>query len=165
MKCLVCGKNYEAAECPRCRFPDIQLMGDRDEALAQLMPTIRAYRANFLKGVTVELVAYRWKDLDGRVALDREDRITLGTADALQQGETWLEEKFARIPDQKEITVKVCITAGGEKRDVSIAVPNLHKPELQQLGVSVDGDCNLRLLLRNETEAPTTSAGVPLFIG
>lgn len=163
MKCLVCGKNYEAAECPRCRFPDIQLMGDRDEALAQLMPTIKAYRANFMKSVTVELVTYRWRDLEGRIALDREDRIMLGTADVLQQSEIWLEEQFARIPNEDEIKVKVCITAGGEKRDVSIAVPNLHKPELQRLGASVDGDCNLRLLLRNNTEESTTSAGTPLF--
>lgn len=165
MKCLVCEKVYEAAECPRCRFPNIQIMGDPKTALASLKPTIDAYRKNFLSSVKVELVAYRWKDQNGQVVLDREDRMLLGTADKLQQGDTWLKEKFARIADQKNITVTICITISGEKREVRIPVPNLHKAELQQLGARVDEECNLVLLLRNDTETPTKSKPVPLFAG
>lgn len=165
MKCLVCGKVYEAAECPRCRFPNIQMVGDREKALENLMPKISAYKTNFLSGVTVELVAYRWKDRDGQVVLDREERMPLGTAEELMRGEKWLAEKFARIPDREEISVTVCIMAGTEKREVLIVVPNLHKPELQQLGAGMDDACNLRILLRNDTEEPTSSAWIPLFGG
>lgn len=163
MKCLVCGKIYEAAECPRCYFPDVQIMGNRQEELEKLKPTINAYRQQFLNTVKVELMAYRWKDQDGQLVLDRMDRMLLGTADTLQQGEHWLEEHFARIADQKEISVTVCITAGEEKREMQVVLPNLLKPELQQIGAYVDDDCNFFLLLRNETEAPTKSNPVPLF--
>lgn len=163
MKCLVCGKEYEAAECPRCHFPDIQIVGDRDAFLATLMPTVQTFRAGFLGKVQVELIAYRWKDQNGQVVLDREDRMSLGTADILMQGEKWLPEQFARIPDKKEIPVRICISVSDEHREVQIAVPNLQQPELQQFGAKVDQDCNLILMLRNDSHAPTYSQPVPLL--
>lgn len=162
MKCLVCGKIHEAAECPRCSFPDIQIMGDQDKAMESLRPAIIAYRTNFLKTVRLELMTYRWKDQDGQVVLDREERMLLGSGDGLQQ-ETWLPEKFARIADQEKIPVTVRITAGEESRDAVISLPNLHEPQLQQLGAVIDGDCCLRLLLRNDTQEPVSSAPVSLF--
>ena len=163
MKCLVWGEVYEAAECPRCRFPDIQIMGDQKTALASLMPTIQAYRKNFLGNVKVELVAYRWKAQDGQVVPDCEEHMLLGTAGDLQKGEIWLANKFARIADVETISVTVCITVAGTSRKVQVPVPNLHQPELQQLGACLDDDLNLQLLLRNDTQLPTRSATVPLF--
>lgn len=163
MKCLVCGKVYNAAECPRCHFPDIQFMGDQKAALASLEPKITAYRNNFLGSVKVELVAYRWKAHDGKVVPDCEERIFLGTAADLQKGEIWLADKFARIADQKKISVTVCITEADRSRKVQVMVPNLQQPELQQVGACMDEDLNLRLMLRNETQRSTRSAPVPLF--
>lgn len=163
MKCLVCGKEYEAAECPTCRFPNVQIMGDREQVMVNLKPTIDAYRTRFLQSVKVQILAYRWKDQNGTVVQDRVDTLTLGRGDVLLQEETWIPEKFARIAEKEEIPVTLRITAGEETRELVVAVPNLQKPELQQLGASIDNMCNLRLLLRNDTDAPTSSAPVPLF--
>lgn len=163
MKCLVCGKVYQAAECPRCRFPDIQIMGDRESALESLKPTIRSYRSNFLGNVTVELMMYHWKDHNGQIVLNYDEHILLGTAANLLNNEVWLANKFARIPDLKTITVTLRITAAGASRKVEVSVPNLLQPELQQLGASVDDNLNLCLRLRNETEQPTRSAPIPLL--
>lgn len=164
MKCLVCGKNYEAAECPRCRFPDIQIPEvGREQALASLMPTINAYRTNFLKSVRVELASYQWKDQNGKVVLDQTNWKLFGSGEVLQQKEQWLPEQFARIPDQKTITVTVRIIAGEETREQNVTVPNLLQPELQQIGARVDSDCNLYLMLRGETQAPVSAQPVSLF--
>ena len=163
MKCLVCGKEYEAAECPRCHFPDIQIVGDREKALESMMPTIQKYRMNFMRTVKISLDIYRWKDENGKVVLDRKEQKLFGTAEELMQGETWLDEKFARIPDQKDVEVSICIYMGDEENRVSIFLPNLQKAELQQIGVVIDNACNLRVLLRNDTEAPTSSNPVTLL--
>ena len=163
MKCLVCGKNYEAAECPRCHFPDIQIVGDREKALETMRPTIERYRTTFLNSVNVFLVIFRWKAQGGDVVLDREEKRLLGVANKLMEKETWLAEKFARIPNQKDITATISIEREGEVRTVQVAIPNLQNPELQQLGASIDSHCNLRLLLRNDTEKPTMSQPVALF--
>lgn len=163
MKCLVCGKDYEAAECPLCRFPNVQIMGDREQVITSLKPTIDAYRTRFLQTVQVQILVYRWKEEKGKVVQDRVDTVTIGSGDVLMQEETWIPEKFARIADEKEIAVTVRITVGEEGRELTVAVPNLHKPELQQLGASIDADLHLRLLLRNDTDTPTSSAPVPLF--
>lgn len=163
MKCLVCGKEYEAAECPRCHFPDVQLMGDREQALKNMMPTIQKYRQSFLNAIQISLVIYRWKDDKGKLVLDRQERKLLGTAEQLQRGEKWLEDKFARIADQKQITVTLSISMGGEERQVQVTVPNLQKAELQQLGAKVDEACNLQVMLCNDTEQPTVSQSVALF--
>lgn len=163
MKCLVCATQHEAAECPRCHFPDIQLMGDREKAMEQLMPTILAYRTNFLKNIRIELPAYRWKDHGGQIVADRIDWLSLGSGDVLMQQIQWLPEKFARIPDQKELAVTVRITAGDTSFEKSVCLPNLTEPQLQQLGAAIDENCSLRLLLRNETQSGVSSVPVPLF--
>lgn len=163
MKCLVCGKDYESAECPRCRFPNILIIGDREKELEKMMPTINQYRNNFAETVKLSLVTYHWKDQNGHLELDRKELIPIGTAGELIQSEKWLENKFARIADRGEITVTVCVAMGDDEQDFTIAVPNLKKAELQQLGARVDNNFNLNLMLRNDTEVPTTSESVALF--
>lgn len=164
MKCLVCGKNYEAAECPRCNFPYIQVPAAASESfLDSLRPTVNNYRETFLQKVELQIPVYRWKDQDGVVVEDRVETISLGTADQLKAGQRWLEEKFARIPDEKALPVTVSISAGGDTWERTISVPNLNQPELQQLGAAINDEYQLLLMLRNETEQNTVSDPVPLF--
>ena len=164
MKCLVCGKHYEAAECPRCNFPYIQVpVAASDDFLASLRPTIKNYRESFLQKVQLSIPIYRWKDQDGVVVEDRVDTVSLGTADQLKAGEHWLGEKFARIPDEKQIPVTVSISAGGDTWERTVSVPNLHKPELQRLGIAINDEYQILLMLRNETEQNTVSDPAPLF--
>ena len=163
MKCLICEKNYQAAECPRCHFPDIQLVGDRDAALAAMMPTITQYRKNFLRSVEVSLVMYWWKDADGKVVLDRKEKRTIGTADQLMAKEVWMNEKFARIAGEAFITVSVEIALADETRTVEIRLPNLQTPRLQQLGAGINDNFGLYLLLGNGADEPTRSEPVALF--
>ncbi len=165
MKCLVCGKDFDSSECPRCHFPDVQLIGDREEALKKMLPTINQYRKNFADAVKLSLITYRWKDQDGYLVLNNKDVTPIGTAEELMKSEKWLETKFARIADSDKITVTVCIEMGDDKKNVEISVPNLMKAELQQLGARVDDSFNLSLMLRNNTEKPTISQPVDLFAG
>lgn len=163
MKCLVCGKDYDAAECPRCHFPNIQIMGDRDTALAQLMPTILAFRESFLGNVDVSLLIHHWKDRDGQIVPDREEYLRLGSAAELQKEERWLSNQFARIPDVEAISATVLVAVKNSIHHLQISVPNLQQPELQRLGARLDDDMNLRLLLRNDSQQPVSSAPVPLL--
>ena len=163
MKCLVCGKEYDAAECPRCHFPNIQIMGDRETALAQLMPTILAFRKTFLEKVEVSLLIYRWKEGDGRIVPDCEEYLPLGTAAALQAQETWVCGEFARIPDLETISVTVSVTAPDGIHRLQISVPNLPEPQLQQIGARLDEELQLQLLLRNASREGVSSAPVPLL--
>lgn len=163
MKCLVCGKDHEAAECPRCRFPDIQLMGDREKAMEQLMPTILAYRTNYLKSVRIFLPAYRWKELGGQLVADRTDWLELASGDTLMQEAQWLPEKFARIPDLPSVSVAVRIVSEEGQSEKTVCVPNLAEPQLQQLGAVIDSDCALHLLLRNDNHTFVSSGPVSLF--
>lgn len=162
--CLVCGKQYEKGDCPRCQFPDIQIPGlDRENAIHHLRPAIEACRKVFLETIKVSLVTYRWKDVNGTVALDREERIPLGTGTELFGNEKWLDGQFARIPDQQKIDVTICVKTNEGEQTKTIAVPNLHKAELQQIGASVDENFRIRLMLRNQSENSTKSDPVALF--
>lgn len=161
--CLVCGKKYETGDCPRCQFPDVQIPGSREKAIQNLKPAIDSYRANFLSTVRMEILSYRWKDENGVLVMDREERIPLGTVSELSQGIKWLDQRFARIPDTKQLPVRLAIVCGGETRILSVSVPNLQASELQQIGAVVDENCNLKLLLRSTTQSPTQSDPVALF--
>lgn len=161
--CLVCGKQYETGDCPRCQFPDVQIPGSREKAIQNLKPAIDSYRANFLTTVRVEVLSYYWKDNGGTLVLDREERRLLGTASELMKGEKWLDQAFARIPEAKLLPVRVAIVCGEESRLLTIPVPNLTGAELQKIGAVMDENCNLRLLLGSDTQTPTRSDPVAIF--
>lgn len=164
MNCLVCKKDYEAAECPRCKFPHIQVPATAPaDFLASLQPTIADYRRKFLQKLQLQIPIYHWKDQGGVVVEDRVEMLSLGSADQMLGRELWVEKAFARIPDEKEITVTVRISVNGESWEQTVSVPNLHKPELQKIGATIDDNHDLRLMLRNETENSTVSDPVPLF--
>ena len=162
MECLVCGKEYVGSECPRCRFPDVQIPGDRQKAIENLRPAIEAFRTQFLKSVKLEIAAFYWKDEDGTVVLDREERVLLVDGEELQQGPKWLNQEFARIPDEEWVPVTLYITVAGDTRQEQIMLPNIHSPQLQQIGVETVESCGIRLLLRNVANEMTKSETIQL---
>ena len=162
--CLVCGKKYDGGDCPRCKFPDVQIPGmGREKAIIHLKPAIEASKTAFLENIRVEVISYRWKDQDGTIVLDRQEALALGTGTALTKGEVWLPGKFARIADETSVPVKLRITAGDEVTEKTVRIPNLNKPELQQLGAKMDQNFNITLLLRNDSQKPAQSDPTPLF--
>lgn len=165
MKCLVCGEIFEGNECPLCGFPVVNFPGDPEAGLKLLQPTIQQHRKTFLNRFQVGVTVYHWKDADGKLVLDREERIPVGTGAELLDGEVWLPRKFARIPDVPELQVGVYIDNGERCREVQVQLPNLMGRELQELGMKVvtaDSECRLVLLLRNTTEGPVASDGIAL---
>ena len=162
MSCLVCNKDFSGTVCPRCGFPVVNFPGDPEEGIRQLQPQINAFRAEFMKKVSVGVVISRWKDLDGYIALDTEEEKTFGTADALRGNTVWMEGMFARIPDAEAVEIRARVTAAGDTAEYSISVPNPHEPELQQLGIELDEDLSFSLLIRN-SKTVTRSEKYPLF--
>lgn len=166
MKCLVCGEIFEGNECPRCRFPVVNFPGDPEAGLKMLQPMIEQHRREFLSRFQVGVTACYWKDADGKLVLDRKERIPVGTGAELMNGEVWLPRKFARIPDVPELQVGVYIDSDEYHREMQVPLPNLMGKELQELGmkvVTVDSECRLVLLLRNSTEGPVASEEIALL--
>ena len=163
MKCMVCGKEYEGAGCPRCNFPNIQIPGDPDAAMNTLRPTIAKYRQDFLNKIEIGVLTYYWKDEDGILKVDHEKRCSFGTWEKLYEKEVWLPQKFARIPDEKSLAVKVYLRVGNEERVEIVEVPNLSEAQLQEIGVRLNADFTFCLMLRNDTGTPTRSGTIMLF--
>lgn len=165
MKCVVCGKEFDAAVCPRCSYEDIQIPGvSAEEAKARLAPMIEAHRAKFMQSIQVELVCYHWKEQSGKVVLANKNMKSFGNAAALLQEEVWLGDWFARVENQERLSVTVRITAGREVSEQNIVLPNLPQRELQQIGAYVDKDFMLYLRLRNRSQTVDCVNPVPLFV-
>lgn len=163
MKCYVCGREYEGNECPRCRFPDVQVPGASwEEARKALSASIDAYRTNYLQSIRAELVTYYWKDENGVCVLDHEDLMPLGSGTELYQKELWLGQKFARIEKLDAVPVRLRITAGAASQEKEVALPNLHAAELQQIGIELNDRFQFLLKLRNDSETPTCASPVDL---
>ena len=141
MKCYVCGKQYEGNECPRCAFPAVEIPNTTWEQGRQaLAATITPSRAAFLKSVEVSLVIYHYRDENGVYVLDRE---------------------FARL-EGASFSVRLRLSVRGQTREELVELPNLKAAELQNIGICMDDQFNIRLKLRNASEMPTTSAPVEL---
>ena len=162
MKCIVCGREHEKNECPVCKFQKVEFPGDPEKGLQAMRPAIEAYREDFLGKVSVGIIAYQWRDDNGAFAMDRKERVPIGTGKERRESARWLDEKFARIPEEEQLLVNLSVRVNDMDEERSVGIPNLTEPELQELGASVDGDLNIQLLLRNSSGS-TQSEKIPLF--
>lgn len=151
MRCMACYENIPAGTetCPCCGFVQYQVIGDTKEALAALEMMAGKHRAMFLKRFDLGVTTYTWKDQDGAIVLDTAKRISFGTADGLMNGPVWLDQQFARIPE-KELTVQLSVQKAGElTRVIPVRIPAPQEAQLQQLGVVLEKDLTVRLMLKN----------------
>ena len=163
MKCLVCSKEFEGAACPRCSFPVIAVPTETLNGENLIAPLIERHRRSFMKSVHIGIVTYRWKEDNGSIALDREDRLLFCEDMALEGGEYWIEQKFARIPDVKTLLLTIFIDYGSEQSEVTIEMENLTGAALQEVGLRLTADLNWQLLLKNDMGQAAESAYYPLF--
>ena len=99
--------------CPRCGLTDLKIIGNDPEQEKALEPFIRSHRMGFLRKYELGVTCYYWKDQDGTIALDSKRTLTFGNAAELLEGTRWLDQEFARMPDDQEITVDLTVTENG----------------------------------------------------
>lgn len=153
MNCLVCGNPMSSTEndCPRCGFHYLGFTsGTQAEALEAQKPRAKYYRSNtYLPKLDLGITCYRWKDENGTIALASTERISFGTAAALENKTVWLDQEFARLPDEDKLTVEVTVKEQGQAdRTLQFTLPALAEPELQRLGIALSDDMKLTLKLK-----------------
>lgn len=163
MKCFVCNNEFDGNVCPRCKFPKVFIPGDYEAGLEKMKPEIDAYREEFLDGIEVGIITYFWKDEGGNIVLDREERASFGKGKDLRGSTLWLEQLFARIPDEETLNIRVYIKAGDSESEKTVRLPNLFEAELQRIGIYTDEDFRFKLLLKNDTGTPTNSDFIEIF--
>ena len=150
MKCIACDRDFTGSSCPHCGFPVYELVGDDlDASTAQILELAKNHRKEYLKDIEVGVVAYSWKDENGLIVEDQHFTRYFASGEALSQGEVWLPDPLARIPDETVIPIQVAIKKGGTERLVNVSLPNLLEAELQQVGVQLVDGLKIKLLLRN----------------
>ncbi len=163
MKCPVCGKLHQEVECPRCSFPDIQLMGDWETEIKKFAPVMEQYKQALLRSVRIEIPVYTWKDSGGALVQDRLEWLPLGDGVQLLDTAVWCGRQFSRIPDVESLQVTVRVVCQEAPRQVTVTLPNRNVPKLQELGAAVQQDLTFRLLLRCQGEDAVSSAAIALF--
>ena len=162
MKCYVCGKQYEGTECPRCGFPAVEIPGASwEDARTALTATIVPFFQGFLNAISVSVTTLQHRDDNGVYVLDQEKPLVLGTGRELYDKELWLDLQLARL-ETPTIPVRLNLTVRDRTRQEQVELPNLKAAELQNIGIAMDKQFNLRLMLRNTSEKPTISAPVEL---
>lgn len=166
MKCIVCNKEIASPlrPCPRCGFLQPAVVGDAAGAEAFIAAKAEKHKRDLLANYDFGLTVYHFKDQDGTVVPDQEERLSFGKGDALLGEPVWLDQKFARIPeaDTMELELSVQLEAEAvEKIPVTVPVPQGR--HLQQVGALIGEDLSIKLLLKNPEEQ-TQSDGIP-FLG
>lgn len=152
VRCIVC--NHEMSSpvqpCSRCGFLQPAVVGDLDGAQNFINARAAKYRQELLSRYDFGVTVYYWKDNNGTVVLDREERLSFGSADALLGNPVWLEQQFARTGDETVLELELSVAAppdGLRRLPVSIPLPSGR--HLHQVGARIDEDLSLRLMLRN----------------
>jgi hypothetical protein len=163
VKCIVCGKIYEGGECPRCQFPEVNFLGDPEDEIRKMQPTIQAFRRNLLSHIKVGVVAYSWKAEEECLVENQEEQVSFGVGTALQGQMQWLTRRFARIPDANQVKIRLWFANAMEQWEQEVTLDNLPQAELQELGAVLDDQFQLQLCLQNASGAKSWSSRVPLF--
>ncbi len=162
MNCIVCGKEFDGDECPRCGFPVIEFPGDYEEGMRALKPTVDAFRAKFLNNITAGIAVYYGKDENGSVVPDKKEILPFGTLGDISGKECWIGQKFARLPDAVTLKTTVCISHGDKTEEKTVELKNLTEPSFQYIGITSDGS-TFSVLLKNEAGSFSRSDAIPLF--
>lgn len=153
MRCMVCFNEVPKGEevCPRCGFTQYDVIGDTKEAQAILNTMAEKHRNVFLKKYDLGINIFTWKDDNGTIALKEKKRISIGTCDRLQNNTVWVEGKFARIPDLKEQPVELSVIKDEKEKTITVNIPALKESELLSLGVEMQKDLTVCLILKNDS--------------
>lgn len=154
MRCLCCYKSYsdDKNNCPRCGFTKFHVVETDPDTQKGIERLIQNHRRGFLANYDVGVTSYYWKDQDGAIVLDYTSRKSFGPACELLGKSVFLEQEFARVTDVEELAIEVTIEEnGGSTRSIQLRVPLLKEAELLQLGMELDQELQLRLLLKNQT--------------
>lgn len=158
-KCRVCGKEYIGNECPIDKFPVVVAM----EETPGLAAAVANYRKNFFQKIQVGIISYSWKDSDGYLTLDQEHGHRVGNCNELMERVVWLNQQFARIPDVDSLELRIFVDREKNRTEKTAKVPNLKKPYLQEIGLSINEDLQVVLHLRNEAGEYSKSGPIELF--
>lgn len=153
INCLVCGKPlvYENNDCPHCKMHYYSAVGGSwAEAVRSQEERAAKYRTEtFLPSFELAAICYRWKDQNGKIVQASKDRIVFGSAAKLENKTVWLDQEFARLPDEQTASVEISVRErdAGE-RVLRFALPMIEEPELQLLGLCLEEGLMLRLKLK-----------------
>ena len=137
-KCLICGKEFGGRECPICSFPVIDFLGDLEEGLKELAPTLQKHKANFTANLKVGIVIYHYKIDENEVVTKESEDVLFGTAAELMETICWREESFDNPSDRKEVSVSLFIECRDKRNEIVITIPNFPDSEKLEIGASID---------------------------
>ncbi len=153
MKCLSCNKEYteNLSKCPDCGCAFVRIAGDFEKEFQQIQTLAEQYRKEILKQYEVGLIANKWKEKDGKLVLDHKWYFPIARCDNLFEHEICLEQKFARIPSQEEITVEIKIYRNGSGYlNVMQKLKNLPQAEFVQFGAVVREGFQMYVFMKND---------------
>lgn len=168
MKCCVCSTEMAPGitTCPCCGFNDPRngrVFGDIAALDAKVTQDAAEYRTAVLASTDIGVQTYSWKDDNGTLVLDKKTRVSVGKASQMTAAPLWLDQKFARIPDQKSFDVTLSVLRDGyPEKEIVVSVESLPQPELLEAGISVTPDMQVRFHVRNNS-VETSSAPVSML--
>ena len=138
MKCPSCGIEHSGGDCPLCGFPEFVAPTPEafQEAIREMVPE---YRRSYLRMVSAVLVVPQFAVVSGKLAPIRqfENRIQFGSGEALSAGICWLPIDFGRVPQLRELPLRIVINNGRSSREEVFTVQNPGGKEHLHVGLTL----------------------------
>lgn len=159
--CMCCYKRFpkDDTNCPRCGLTNFVVIGGEEERDAQrkaMEPFVDGHRRKFLKKYELSVTCHYWKDENGTVVPDNTKRMSFGAADTLLDKTVWLDQEFARLPEE-EVDVELTVSeTGAAERTIRVHVVPSKEAELWRLGVDLSKDLKVAAHINGAcSEVPT----------
>lgn len=167
MRCLVCNCQFEGNECPKCKFPVIQVPGNFESGKKTLEPIINDYKSKFEEKVSVGISLFHWKLVDNEVTLDKEEEILFGRLSDMKGRTVFIDRSFKRLSDRKNVEVDMFARVEQEGCEntykYKVTLPHYIKSENERLSITVYDDNSFVLNVIGDEGELLSSARYTLF--
>lgn len=153
-RCFACRMPLagDTADCPVCGYPDYIVPNMKPEMLKKMQMWADDHRKDVLNGIEVDIYAYSHEMRDNKLRQKSVDIVKICDAQELSFDDIfWLNEKFARIDTDKELTLTVVIKKAGtevKKQEFSFKAPDLK--DFWYIGAQLTEGLGVRLIVGND---------------
>ena len=147
-KCLICGKEFGGRECPICSFPVIDFLGDLEEGLKELAPTLQKHKANFTANLKVGIVIYHYKTIVATSSnRDRVDKILAQAKITEFFDDSICGDEVTKGKPNPEVFLKSCQKLGVNVDEAIVL-------EDSEAGIQASYDANIKVICIPDMKYP-----------
>lgn len=155
--CQCCGAELTGSRCGYCGFVEIiDMDGTGSEVVRSMAAVHKKNLAAAITDISIVSYSYRWNDAKSRLELDKKEELKLADGADCYPGLLWSTQDFGQMAAGKDLSLDLSYRVRGAEKHLSCTIPTVQCDDFWKLGLLIDQNLKLQLLLGTEKKHAQT---------